>query len=55
MHSFPAALLFTLALGAIVSVKADTASEVASLKTAASEAAKVALLQDGDVSNMPTG
>lgn len=50
MPSFPTAILFTLALSTIAAVKADAASEVAALKTAASEVAKVNLLKDQDVS-----
>lgn len=50
MPSFPTTLLFALALSAVASVSADEAAQVASLKTANSEVAKVALLQDSDVS-----
>ena len=52
MPSYSSAVLFTLALGAIARVKAQDAiaAEIASLKTAANEVAKVNLLQDEDVS-----
>lgn len=45
------AILFALAAAAATSVKADTASLVASLKTATTEVAKVNLLNDTDVSS----
>ena len=41
-------------LAAISSVKADAASEIAALKTAANEVAKVNLLTDQDVSYLGT-
>ena len=52
MPSYSSAVLLTLALGAIARVKAQDAiaAEIASLKTAANEVAKVNLLQDEDVS-----
>ena len=50
MPSFSSAILLATVLGAIASVKADAAAEIAALKTAANEVARVNLLQDQDVS-----
>ena len=45
------ALLFALAATAVASVRADAASKIASLRTAANEVARVNLLEDQDVSD----